>query len=67
MLDEAMEKGDYEKYATLCTHPYTIVGKIGHGKKLGRTVGMPTANLDFESIKKIYGHDKYWETPFCRR
>ncbi|WP_062428501.1 riboflavin kinase [Treponema endosymbiont of Eucomonympha sp.] len=27
-------------------HPYTICGTVVHGQHLGRTVGMPTANLD---------------------
>lgn len=29
--------------------PYIIEGKIVHGKGLGRTVGMPTANLSVEN------------------
>lgn len=29
--------------------PYTLTGKVVHGKGLGRTVGMPTANLHVES------------------
>lgn len=30
------------------TEPYVLTGKIVHGKGLGRTVGMPTANLQYD-------------------
>ena len=46
---EYLEAGDMEGVARLCGHPYFMLGKVVHGKALGRTVGMPTANL------KIYG------------
>lgn len=26
-------------------HPYTLTGQVVHGKQLGRTLGVPTANL----------------------
>lgn len=44
-----LEAGDMERLTKLCGHPYLMLGKVVHGKALGRTVGMPTANL------KIYG------------
>lgn len=46
---EYLEAGDMEGITRLCGHPYFMLGKVVHGKALGRTVGMPTANL------KIYG------------
>lgn len=46
---EYLEAGDMEQLTKLCGHPYLMLGKVVHGKALGRTVGMPTANL------KIYG------------
>ncbi len=45
LLNEAFEQCDFEKYTALCGHPYVMLGKVEHGKALGRTVGMPTANL----------------------
>lgn len=44
-----LDAGDMEAVTRLCGHPYYMLGKVVHGKALGRTVGMPTANL------KIYG------------
>ena len=29
----------------MITLPYTIKGRVRHGKELGRTIGMPTVNL----------------------
>lgn len=31
------------------TKPYILTGRIEHGKGLGRTVGMPTANLKIDA------------------
>ena len=45
-LQMAMEDNDYELFTQLCGHPYEISGTVVHGKGLGRTVQMPTANLD---------------------
>ncbi|MGO5052929.1 riboflavin kinase [Lachnospiraceae bacterium LCP25S3_G4] len=41
----AFEVCNFEKITQLCGHPYTMIGTVEHGKALGRTVGMPTANL----------------------
>ena len=41
----AFQRGDFETCTALCGRPYTLTGTIEHGLALGRTVGMPTANL----------------------
>lgn len=33
--------------------PIILTGKIVHGKGLGRTVGMPTANLEFDGVQAL--------------
>lgn len=38
-------EGKMEKANELLDHPYTIVGTVVHGRKLGRTIGFPTINL----------------------
>jgi riboflavin kinase/FMN adenylyltransferase len=41
----ALEAGDVEGAARLLGRPYSILGEVIHGKKLGRTLGFPTVNL----------------------
>lgn len=38
--------GDVEVAARLLGRSYSLSGEVAHGKKLGRTLGYPTANLD---------------------
>lgn len=42
-------EGAMEKAQELLGYPYTIVGHVAHGKKLGRTIGFPTINLVAEA------------------
>ena len=49
---EAFEANDFELLTKLCAHPYILLGDVVHGKKLGRTVGMPTTNLHIYKTKK---------------
>ncbi len=41
----ALGKGDLITAARMLGRPYRIVGRVTHGKKLGRTLGFPTANV----------------------
>lgn len=45
LIREAVSKGDMEKVTALLGMPYQISGVVAHGRKLGRTMGMPTVNL----------------------
>ncbi len=51
-LLDAFDRGDWEAYTAQCGHPYLMEGTIGHGRQLGRTVGMPTANLILPRYKR---------------
>lgn len=42
---EAVGQGKMELATRLLGAPYTITGQVMHGKRLGRTLGMPTVNL----------------------
>ena len=55
----ALAASDLERATTLLGHPYTITGEVIHGKALGRTVGMPTANLAIPPGKYIPAHGVY--------
>src|SRR5450830_1151286 len=41
----ALAAGDFTHARALLGHPYSISGRVVHGKKLGRTIGFPTLNL----------------------
>lgn len=43
----ALAAGDFPAAARLLGRPYAIGGHVVHGKRLGRTLGYPTANLRF--------------------
>lgn len=45
LVREALGRGDMEKATKLLGTPYRISGVVSHGKKFGRTIGMPTVNL----------------------
>lgn len=40
-----IDAGNMEEAASFLGGPYLIAGKVEHGKKLGRKLGMPTANI----------------------
>jgi riboflavin kinase/FMN adenylyltransferase len=44
-IREALQAGNCATATRLLTRPFTIAGEVVHGAKLGRTIGMPTANL----------------------
>ena len=41
----ALQTGDIETATSYFGHTYSLTGKVIHGKKLGRTIGYPTANI----------------------
>jgi riboflavin kinase/FMN adenylyltransferase len=42
---EALARGDLDSARHMLGAPYKIVGRVVHGKRLGRTLGFPTANI----------------------
>jgi riboflavin kinase/FMN adenylyltransferase len=42
---ERLELGDFGGAARLLGRPYRMMGRVVHGRQLGRTLGFPTANL----------------------
>jgi riboflavin kinase/FMN adenylyltransferase len=41
----SLEHGDLARAARMLGRPYSISGRVEHGRKLGRTLGFPTANI----------------------
>lgn len=44
-IREALIQGDLQLANKMLGYPYTFVGKVLHGRRIGHTIGMPTANL----------------------
>jgi riboflavin kinase/FMN adenylyltransferase len=42
---ERLERADFGGAARLLGRPYRMMGRVVHGRQLGRTLGFPTANL----------------------
>ena len=45
--------GKVEEAGRLMGHPYSLQGLVAHGDQRGRTIGFPTANLNYASEKVI--------------
>ena len=52
---EALAAGDMARATGLLGRPYAIAGRIGHGRKLGRTLGFPTANIPLRNQPPLSG------------
>ncbi|MFD2231560.1 bifunctional riboflavin kinase/FAD synthetase [Alkalimarinus sediminis] len=44
-IRNALDNNEFQLAARLLGHPYTISGCVVHGRKLGRQLGVPTANV----------------------
>jgi len=42
---ESIRQDDFDKAAELLGRPYSLSGRVAHGKKLGRELGFPTINI----------------------
>ena len=57
---EALSRGDMECVGELLGYPYFVTGVIVHGRQLGRTIGVPTANLITEKNKLLPPYGVYY-------
>jgi riboflavin kinase/FMN adenylyltransferase len=57
-----MERGELSRANELLGAPYFVMGKVLHGNALGRTMGMPTANLIPAEDKKLLPYGVYATT-----
>ena len=48
-IRQAIEAGDFDKAGAMLGRPYTILGTVTGGEKLGKKIGFPTANLSAHS------------------
>lgn len=47
----ALEQGDFAMAEALLGRPYSISGRVIHGRQLGRQLGTPTANLQLRRLR----------------
>jgi FMN adenylyltransferase (EC 2.7.7.2)/riboflavin kinase (EC 2.7.1.26) len=47
-IRKAIQDGEVSEANKMLSMPYTLSGEIIHGKKIGRTIGFPTANLKYD-------------------
>ena len=52
-IREMVAAGDVKQAAALLGRNYTLNGTVVHGKKLGRTIGFPTANIVADNTDKL--------------
>lgn len=52
-IREEIKKGNMEIAAQLLGHPYSIDGIVETGNQIGRTIGIPTANIEAEPDKLL--------------
>ncbi|MCK6648250.1 MAG: bifunctional riboflavin kinase/FAD synthetase, partial [Bacteroidia bacterium] len=56
-IRNALLSGDVKTATNYLGHSFSITGKVVGGKKLGRTIGYPTANIDINDKYKIIPAD----------
>lgn len=59
-IRKALREGDVEKAAELAGRPYCITGRVEEGRRLGRQLGFPTANLDVEPRRVLPAPGVYY-------
>ena len=57
LVRNAVAEGDMERAGAMLGRPYSISGKVVQGKRLGRTIDIPTANIipDEDKLLPPYG------------
>ena len=54
-IRSALAAGELDHAAALLGRPYTISGHVVHGRKLGRSLGFPTANIPLRRTAPLAG------------
>lgn len=58
-IKEELNAGNMETVNILLGYPYTIVGQVVHGKELGRTIQVPTINIELDADKIVPPYGVY--------
>ena len=64
-IREALADGHFEQARQMLGHPYLISGRVAHGKKIGRTLGFPTANIALKRnvvpVRGVFAVRAFWQ------
>ncbi|MDY3745836.1 MAG: bifunctional riboflavin kinase/FAD synthetase [Lachnospiraceae bacterium] len=60
LIRKAISKGDVELANRLLGYPFNIIGEVVHGREIGRTIGMPTANIIAPGTKLLPPNGVYY-------
>jgi riboflavin kinase/FMN adenylyltransferase len=52
-IRKALEEGDVARANGLLGHAYSVAGLVEHGRKVGRTLGFPTANIRLDPSTRL--------------
>lgn len=58
-IRELVHNGDLEEAAVFLGHPHTLTQIVRHGRRIGRTIGIPTVNLIAPPHVLVPGHGVY--------
>ncbi|NAW51217.1 bifunctional riboflavin kinase/FAD synthetase [Elizabethkingia argentiflava] len=58
-IRNALAKGDIQTANEFLGYPYSLSGKIIHGKKIGKKIGYPTANIEVDPLKLLPKNGAY--------
>ena len=56
---QLLQDGDMETAMTFLGHPHCISGQVVHGREIGRTIGIPTSNLEIPRGIMVPGFGVY--------
>lgn len=70
-IRDLVEKGQLDLAEQYLGRPFSIIGKVIHGKKIGKSIGFPTANMELEKDQvlpergvyetRVYYKDKVYQ------
>jgi riboflavin kinase/FMN adenylyltransferase len=60
-IRQKIEEGDMQAVSAMLGYEYSLLGVVVAGKRLGRTIGFPTANMQlYEPLKLVPGNGVYF-------
>lgn len=59
-------QGEMERAREFLGHPHVLTDRVGHGKRLGSTLGFPTVNLRFPEGVLVPAHGVYATRVWCK-